>query len=58
MAGLDGAERDAQRTAWRDAAAAVQAAVTKHAEDSGLNRYEVGQAVKRAARGTEQDPAE
>lgn len=58
MAGLTGDERDAQRTAWRDAAAAVQAAITKHAEEAGLNRYELGQAVKRAARGTEQDPAE
>ncbi|WP_392967232.1 hypothetical protein [Streptomyces sp. LN245] len=58
MAGLTSDERDAQRTAWRDAAAKVQAAITAHAEAAGLNRYEVGQAVKRAARGTEQDPAE
>jgi hypothetical protein len=58
MAGLTGDEADVQRQAWRDAAAAVQAAVTAHAEATGLNRYEVGQAVKRAARGTEQDPAE
>jgi hypothetical protein len=58
MAGLTGVEADAQRQAWREAAAAVQAAVTAHAEATGLNRYEVGQAVKRAARHAEQDPAE
>jgi hypothetical protein len=58
MAGLVGEERDAQRKAWRDAAGKVQVAITEHATATGLNRYEVGQAVKRAARGTEQDPAE
>jgi hypothetical protein len=58
MAGLTGDERDAQRAAWRDAAAKVTAAITAHAEATGLNRYEVGQALKAAARGTEQDPAE
>jgi hypothetical protein len=58
MAGLTGDEADVQRQAWREAAAAAQAAVTKHAENSGLNRYEVGQALKAAARGTEQDPTE
>lgn len=58
MAGLTGDEADVQRQAWREAAAKVQAAVTKHAEATGANRYEVGQALKAAARGTEQDPAE
>jgi hypothetical protein len=58
MAGLAGEERDAQRVVWREASAAVQAAITAHATVTGLNRYEVEQAVKRAARGTEQDPAE
>ncbi|WP_406365236.1 hypothetical protein [Streptomyces sp. NBC_00645] len=58
MAGLTGDEADVQRQAWREAAAKAQAAITAHAEAAGLNRYEVGQAVKRAARGTEQDPTE
>jgi hypothetical protein len=58
MAGLTGDEADAQRQAWRDAAAAVQAAITEYATAKPANRYEVGQAVKRAARGAEQDPAE
>jgi hypothetical protein len=58
MAGLTGEERDVQRQAWRDAAAAVQAAITAHAEATGANRYEVGQAVKRAVRHETEDPAE
>ncbi|MFF3324992.1 hypothetical protein [Streptomyces sp. NPDC002889] len=35
---------------WQDAAAAVQAAVTAHAAATGLNRYEVEQALKAAVR--------
>jgi uncharacterized protein YukE len=58
LAGLTGAEYDAQWRAWRDASAAVQAAITGHAKVTGENRYEVEQAVKRAARHTSEDPAE
>jgi hypothetical protein len=35
MAGLTGAEYDAQWRAWREASAAVQAAITKHADRDG-----------------------
>lgn len=58
LAGLAGAEYDAQWRAWRDASAAVQAAITAHAKATEANRYEVEQAVKRAARHTSEDPAE
>jgi hypothetical protein len=59
LAGLTGAEYDAQWRAWRDASAVVQAAITAHAKTTaGANRYDVEQAVKRAARHTSEDPAE
>lgn len=35
---------------WLDAAQAVQAAVTAHAEATGASRYEVEMAVKKAGR--------
>jgi hypothetical protein len=59
LAGLSGAEYDAQWRAWRDASAKFQAAVTEYAdrEDVKLSRYEVEQAVKRAVRHAEEDPA-
>lgn len=50
LEGLDGAEWREQQEAWRMTAEAVQAAVTRHAVEHGLNRYELGQAVKDAAR--------
>ncbi|MFE9906426.1 hypothetical protein [Streptomyces achromogenes] len=50
LAGLDGAEYEAQRRAWREAAGAVQAAITAHAKATGLDRYTVEMAVKRAVR--------
>ncbi|WP_078852843.1 hypothetical protein [Streptomyces sp. NRRL S-1824] len=33
---------------WRDAAAAFQAALTEHAEATGVSRYELEMAVKKA----------
>jgi hypothetical protein len=59
LAGLTGAEYDAQWRAWRDAAEKFQAAVTEYAgrEDVKLSRYDVEQAVKRAVRHAEEDPA-
>lgn len=58
LAGLDGEEYEAQRRAWREAAAAAQAAITDHATAAGLSRYDVEMAVKRAVRHAEEDPAE
>ncbi|MFB0620838.1 hypothetical protein [Streptomyces sp. AGS-58] len=56
LAGLAGEEYAAQWRRWREASGTVQAAVTAHAEAAGANRYEVEQAVKKAARHTPQDP--
>ena len=58
LAGLAGEEYDAQWRAWREASTRVQAAITAHAKAAGANRYEVEQAVKRAVRHAEEDPAE
>lgn len=58
LAGLAGDEYDAQWARWREASEAAQAAVTAQAEASGGNRYELEQAVKRAVRHAEEDPAE
>jgi hypothetical protein len=59
LAGLTGAEYDAQWRAWREASAVVQAAITAHAKaTAGANRYDVEQAVKRTVRHVEEDPAE
>ncbi|MFC8520783.1 hypothetical protein [Streptomyces sp. NPDC057257] len=50
-ADLDGAPDYAQAwRAWRDAAAAFQAAVTAHAKDEGTSRVELEMAVKEAVR--------
>ncbi|MGW3829158.1 hypothetical protein ACWEAF_45055 [Streptomyces sp. NPDC005071] len=40
---------------WREAVATFQAAVTAHAEATGVNRYELEMAVKRAVRHPEQE---
>nr|WTB12164.1 hypothetical protein OG546_50315 [Streptomyces antimycoticus] len=53
LAGLAGDEHRARWEQWRVAAERVQAAVTEHATSAGLNRYEVGRAVKKAARHSE-----
>ncbi|MGW7791412.1 hypothetical protein [Streptomyces tricolor] len=57
LAGLCGAEYDAQWQAWRRAAEAFQAAVTEQSAREGMSRYELEQAVKRAVRRAEEDPA-
>ncbi|MFJ4926871.1 hypothetical protein [Streptomyces sp. NPDC088736] len=57
LAGLGDAEYEEQWRAWRAASEAVQAAITAHAEASGVNRYEVEAAVKAAVRHGDEDPA-
>ncbi|MFF5538539.1 hypothetical protein ACFY71_39840 [Streptomyces cinerochromogenes] len=57
LAGLAGDEYDAQWRRWREASEKVQAAVTSHADASGASRYELEQAVKRAVRHAQEDPA-
>jgi hypothetical protein len=58
LAGLDGEEYEAQRRTWREAATAVQAAITDHATATGEPRYKVEMAVKKAVRHGDEDPAE
>ncbi|WBO68850.1 hypothetical protein [Streptomyces camelliae] len=58
LAGLAGDDYDAQWMRWHKAAEATQAAVTAHAEASGESRYELEQAVKKAALHATDDPAE
>ncbi|MFJ4523590.1 hypothetical protein ACIP4Y_21975 [Streptomyces sp. NPDC088810] len=58
LAGLSGEEYDAQWLAWRRAAEAFQAAVTEHSAHEGMSRYELEQAVKKAVRSAEEDPAQ
>ncbi|MER5755984.1 hypothetical protein [Streptomyces sp. NPDC002088] len=58
LAGLSGEEYDAQWRRWREASEAAQAAVTAHAKESGGDRYELEQSVKKAVRHAEEDPAE
>lgn len=57
LAGLTGDDYDAQLRRWREAAEAVQAAITAHAEAVEASRYEVEQSVKKAVRHTHEDPA-
>ncbi|MFH9090456.1 hypothetical protein [Streptomyces sp. NPDC017673] len=57
LAGLTGEAYDAQWRRWREASEKVQAAVTAHAEASGASRYELEQAVKKAVRHAQEDPA-
>lgn len=57
LADLDGEERTAQWERWYEAAKAAQAAITEHAKASEQNRYEVEQAVKKAARHPEPEPS-
>ncbi|MFF4041190.1 hypothetical protein [Streptomyces sp. NPDC001816] len=54
---LTGDEYDEQWRTWHQASELVQAAIIKHADESGEGRYEVEQAVKRAARHAQEDPA-
>ncbi|QNT98429.1 hypothetical protein HEP81_08203 (plasmid) [Streptomyces griseofuscus] len=57
LAGLTGDEHSAQWRRWREASEKAQAAITAHAEATGANRYQVEQAVKKAARHAGEDPA-
>lgn len=59
LAGLADDGYEAQRRDWRDKAAAFQAAVAEYAarDDVTMSRYELEQAVKKAVRHTEEDPA-
>ncbi|AJE80502.1 hypothetical protein SLNWT_0126 [Streptomyces albus] len=50
MSGVGDQDRDTQRAAWRQAAAAAQAAVTAYARFKRLNRYEVEQSLRQATR--------
>ncbi|MGW6144182.1 hypothetical protein ACWFRM_29355 [Streptomyces sp. NPDC055144] len=47
---LDDGERQAQRDAWFEAAAKVEAAVTAYAQEQGLNRHDVEKTLRQAAR--------
>ena len=57
LAGLNGEEYEAQLRRWRDAAEAVQAAVTAFAAATGTSRFEVEKSVKEALRHAHEDPA-
>ncbi|WP_234384758.1 hypothetical protein [Streptomyces sp. MMG1121] len=57
LAGLTGDEYDAQLRRWRQASDAVQAAITAHAAATEASRYDVEQAVKKAVRHAQEDPA-
>ncbi|WP_406337358.1 hypothetical protein [Streptomyces sp. NBC_00649] len=58
LAGLTDEEHAAQWRRWREASAAVLAAITEHAKAAGQNRYDIERAVKTAVRRAEEDPAE
>ncbi|MEU4038717.1 hypothetical protein [Streptomyces collinus] len=58
LAGLTGAEYEAQWRHWHEASEAAQSAITAHAAAAGANRYELEQAVKKEVRHTGEDPAE
>ncbi|WP_234334558.1 hypothetical protein [Streptomyces sp. NRRL B-1347] len=58
LAGLDGEEHAAQWRRWYDASVTFQAAVTAYAKETGQARNEVEQAVKKAVRHADEDPAE
>lgn len=58
LAGLTGPEYEEQWRVWRRASETVQAAITEHATAADANRYEVEQAVKKAVRHGDEDPAE
>jgi hypothetical protein len=57
LAGLTGAEYDAQRSRWCEAYEAVQAAITSQAAATGEDRDSLEQAVKAAVRRAQEDPA-
>ncbi|WP_353942352.1 hypothetical protein ABII15_12340 [Streptomyces sp. HUAS MG91] len=47
---LDDGERERQRSVWFDAAARVQEAVTRYAEENGLDPHDVEKRLRQAAR--------
>ncbi|MFE0510119.1 hypothetical protein [Streptomyces sp. NPDC058964] len=57
LAGLAGEEYDQQYRKWREASEAARAAISQHAEKAGRDRYELDQAVKKAVRHCQEDPA-
>ncbi|MEU6669447.1 hypothetical protein [Streptomyces sp. NPDC046727] len=57
LAGLTGDAYEEQRSRFCAASEAVRAAVTAHAEAAGADPHEVEQAVRRAVRQTQEDPA-
>ncbi|MEU5599237.1 hypothetical protein [Streptomyces sp. NPDC020298] len=57
LAGLSGDEYDAQWRRWREASETVQAAITAYAEATEASRYQLEQAVKKAVRYAQEDPA-
>ncbi|MFI7320160.1 hypothetical protein [Streptomyces venezuelae] len=58
LAGLADDAYQAQWRSWYEAAVAFQAAVTEYAKDTGQPRHEVEQAVKKAVRHADEDPAQ
>ncbi|WP_338683895.1 hypothetical protein QD712_25705 [Streptomyces acidiscabies] len=50
LADLEGEAYLVQVAAWREAATAVQAAVTEYAREAGVDRYGLEMAVKRPVR--------
>ncbi|MYW16505.1 hypothetical protein GT045_30570 [Streptomyces sp. SID486] len=57
LAGLTGDAYDAQRRRFCTASDAVRAAITARAEATGADPSEVEQAVRRAVRQAQEDPA-
>ncbi|WP_330455750.1 hypothetical protein OIB37_02030 [Streptomyces sp. NBC_00820] len=57
LAGLAGAEYDAQRNRWCTAYEAVQAAIASYAAATGENRDTLERAVKAAVMHAQEDPA-
>ncbi|MFM9373662.1 hypothetical protein [Streptomyces sp. Da 82-17] len=58
LAGLSGADYEAQRERWRQAVEKAQAAIGRHAEATGRSRKSVEEDVQKASREVEEDPAE
>ncbi|MFJ3233974.1 hypothetical protein [Streptomyces sp. NPDC086787] len=57
LAGLTGEKYEAQWHAWRAASEALRAAITERARETGEQLPELEQAVQRAARHAQEDPA-
>ncbi|MFB0617791.1 hypothetical protein [Streptomyces sp. AGS-58] len=57
LAGLTGDEYEAQWRRWRAASEAARAAVARRAEATGADEHELEQAVQKAVRQGQEDPA-